>query len=158
MPSKAHRTLLTNKKKKEFLELIRSGSSVTSAAQKVGISRRYAYDLREADQAFASEWDEAWEDARDLEKEKLEKEADRRAMGYQRELSFKGRKTDDSVTEYSDNLIMFRLKRLDPAYKDSHKVEVNVGTDRLDEVAAASMGNALEPDTDDVPEKGSSAE
>ena len=52
----------------------------------------------------------------------LEAEVHRRGViGVERPLVHHGRRTGDYITEYSDNLLMFRAKRLDPAYKDNYQ-------------------------------------
>ena len=52
--------------------------------------------------------------------EKLEAEADRRAVeGTDHPVIYKGEITA-TYKEYSDNLLMFRMKKLDPQYKDNY--------------------------------------
>ena len=52
--------------------------------------------------------------------EKLEAEADRRGMeGIEKPIYYKGERVD-AVREYSDNLLMFRTKKLRPEYRDNH--------------------------------------
>ena len=58
--------------------------------------------------------------------ETLDVEIDRRAVdGIDKPVYYKGEKVD-TVKEYSDNLLMFRRKKLDPSYRDNYVV--NVGT------------------------------
>jgi hypothetical protein len=53
---------------------------------------------------------------------KVEAEINRRGVeGWDEPLHHKGQLTGDVVRRYSDNLLMFRAKRLDPAYKDNHQ-------------------------------------
>jgi hypothetical protein len=154
MPSKAQRTLLTKKRRETFLSAISSGATVQEACQAAGFSKQFAY----AEAKRNPEFNEAWESANDDKKEIFEKELARRALGYERPLTFKGLRTGQSVTEHSDLLLMFLLKKLDPSYRDQNKVELNVQGDRLGELADAISGKAEEFDPVDVPEKGSSAE
>lgn len=52
--------------------------------------------------------------------EKLEAEVDRRAIeGIDHPVIYKGSITD-SYKEYSDNLLMFRLKKLRPEYRENY--------------------------------------
>jgi len=52
--------------------------------------------------------------------EKLEAEVDRRGIeGIDKPIYYKGERVD-TIREYSDNLAMFRLKKLRPQYKDSY--------------------------------------
>ena len=49
----------------------------------------------------------------------IEAEIDRRGrIGIDIPVFWRGQRVD-TVKEYSDNLLMFRAKRLDPAYKDN---------------------------------------
>ena len=58
--------------------------------------------------------------------ETLDAEIDRRGVdGIDKPIYYKGEKVD-TVKEYSDNLLMFRRKKLDPTYRDNYVV--NVGT------------------------------
>ena len=66
---------------KAFLSSLARLGNVRLACETAEIDRRTAYYLREADEAFAAEWDQALEDSADL----LEQEARRRAeQGVQR--------------------------------------------------------------------------
>ncbi len=52
----------------------------------------------------------------------VEKEIHRRAIeGVDKPLHHQGRLTGDVIKEHSDNLLMFRAKRLDPEYRDNPK-------------------------------------
>ena len=56
--------------------------------------------------------------------ETLDAEIDRRAVqGIDKPVFYKGEKVD-TVKEYSDNLLMFRRKKLDPTYRDNYIVNV----------------------------------
>lgn len=58
----------------------------------------------------------------------VEKEIHRRAIeGIEKPIYYKGERVD-TIMEYSDNLLMFRAKRLDPEYRDNLKQQqVNSG-------------------------------
>ena len=54
--------------------------------------------------------------------EKLEAEVDRRAIeGIDHPVIYKGSITD-TYKEYSDNLLMFRLKKLRPEYRENYSI------------------------------------
>lgn len=85
------------------------------------MSRTGVYDARESDPSFADEWDEAVSEYVDS----LEQEADRRAyLGVDKPVFYKG---DQIATtkEYSDTLMMFRLKALRPyVYRERQDLTV----------------------------------
>ncbi len=78
------------------------------------------------------EFREACELAKQLYIERLEKEVDRRAFEGQRRLKFNKnglvqRDENGGVYEewnFDSNLAMFRLKRLDPSYRERHEVSM----------------------------------
>jgi hypothetical protein len=96
----------------QFLQELERTGNVTLSAKVAGVSRRNIYKLRDADEEFREEWDEAI----DARVEKLEAEADRRAVeGVETPVFYKGERCDGGdVREYSDTLLMFRLKALKP--------------------------------------------
>lgn len=94
-------------RKRRFLRAVAEGSSVLAASRKAGRNPRTFYRWRDEDEAFADRWREA--DL--LGTERLAGEVRDRALDRQ----------DDK----SHLLLMFELKRRDPAYRDSHQVEIN---------------------------------
>lgn len=115
-----NRTIWTPEKREQFLAQLFEHGNVTVAARAVGVARSTAYNAREADPDFAAEWDNSVQSYADL----LEYEADRRAMhGVAKPLLYKG-VTVAHVQEYSDALLMFRLKSLRPdKYRERASVE-----------------------------------
>jgi len=87
----------------KFLRSLAKSPSVSLAAQQAGISRRSAYNAREADPEFA----EAWDDALNQSVDTLEHSI------YQRALK------DDS------QLAMFILKAFRPFYRESSRMELD---------------------------------
>lgn len=71
------RTIRTDRARAAFLSMLSETCNVSEAARSARISRRAAYDWRDAEQQFAKEWDEAEQAAVD----KLEKVAWDRATG-----------------------------------------------------------------------------
>jgi hypothetical protein len=109
------RTIRTPQKRGKFLENLRKHGNVTIAAKSIGSAHRTVYDWRADDPTFKEEWDDAMRQYSTV----LEAEADRRAVeGTRRPVYYQGQVVG-YVDEYSDTLLMFRLKKLDPqGYKD----------------------------------------
>src|SRR5690349_19315445 len=98
---------LTRARQECFLKALSDSGSVTTAAAVAGTSRTRVYELRQADPAFAS----AWEDAEEIAADRLEDEARRRAVeGVAEPLVSAGKLVRDdtgqpvTVQRYSDNL------------------------------------------------------
>lgn len=85
-----------------FLLTLRENGNVRAACEQAGISRKTAYQHREASKEFMAQWDEALEDAIDT----LEEEARKRA------------------TNNSDTLLIFLLKAHRPdKYRETTRQE-----------------------------------
>lgn len=109
-------TKLTPKKREEFLFVLAETGSVTVAAREIAMNRQYMYEVRKKDEAFSEAWDEAAEIGRQNVLEVMEEECDRRALkGVAKDVYYQGTVVGQ-VREYSDALLMFRMKRLDPRY------------------------------------------
>jgi hypothetical protein len=103
---KARRTARTDRARETFLEVLRQSCNVSEAARAAGIGRRTAYDWRDADEAFAADWDDAEQEAAD----KLEREAWRRAVeGVDKPVTHQGIITA-TYKEYSDRMLEILLK------------------------------------------------
>lgn len=115
----ANLTILTPKKREQFVSQLYEHGNVTLAARAVGVSRQAMYQAREQDPELRAAWEDAIESYADL----LEAEADRRAVvGVRRPIVYQGEVVDVDYREYSDSLLMFRLKALRPKkYRDSVK-------------------------------------
>lgn len=119
-------TELTASKKEVFFKVYRKTHNVTEACGIAEINRISVYDWRKSDPKFAREWQEIQEQYI----EKLEREADRRGVdGIDHPVIHQGVITT-TYKEYSDNLLMFRLKRLDPQYRD--RLQITVDKDDTD--------------------------
>jgi len=94
-----------------FFDMLRKTGNVSAAARHAGRPRAYFYRLRKHDADFASDWDDALEEAADW----LELEALRRAIdGTEEGRYFRGEMIG-TITRYSDSLLMFLLKARRPA-------------------------------------------
>jgi hypothetical protein len=104
-----------------FLSALAEHGFVTRAARSAGINRDTARKARKNDPAFAAAWAEAMAEY----VENLEAEADRRAYrGTARPVFYQGEKCGE-IQEYSDTLLIFRLKALKPdVYADRSKHEL----------------------------------
>lgn len=117
----ANRTKRTPEKRAKFLRTLAETGSITKAHEAACIGRSLVYEWRDQDEAFAAEMAAALE----VYKEALEAEADRRAVnGVDRPVFYQGVKVA-TVRDYSDTLLMFRLKKLDPNYRDRVSAEVS---------------------------------
>ncbi|MGE4194710.1 MAG: hypothetical protein AB7E51_15090 [Pseudodesulfovibrio sp.] len=112
----ANRTKWTEKKRAEFLEALRETGTVTKSAKAVSFSTTRLYELRAEDETFRAEWDAAQKVGEKSLLESMEREADRRAMKGTCKAVFHKGKPCGFVREYSDTLLMFRMKKLDPRY------------------------------------------
>ena len=119
---------LTAKKREQFLQYLRDESTVLEACAKIVISNFTIYKHRRKDEDFRRDWDEAIEEADAKKLATMEQEADRRAVeGNLRPVYYKGQ-VAGAVREYSDNLLMFRMKSLAPnKYRDNATVEIELG-------------------------------
>ena len=62
---------------------------------------------------------------------RMAEEADRRGIdGVDKGIYWQGERVA-TEKQYSDNLLMFRMKKLDPAYRDSNQVDVNLKTENV---------------------------
>jgi hypothetical protein len=112
---------LTRARQERFLKALSDTGSVTTAAAVAGTSRTRVYELRKADLAFAS----AWQEAEEIAADRLEDEARRRALeGVPEPLVSAGKlvRNDDgqpiAVRRYSDNLLLALLKAHRPPRRE----------------------------------------
>ena len=111
----------TEARQRRFQEALADTGSVSAAAV-AGTSRTRVYELRKADQAFAS----AWQEAEEIAADRLEDEAGRRALEGIPELLVSGGgklvRDDEgnpiTVRRYSDNLLLALLKAKRPPRRE----------------------------------------
>lgn len=106
-----------------FLKVLEERGNVTRAAEAVGIDRSTAYAARDADAEFKAKWEDAMKGYMDF----LQGVCDQRATEGVK-VPVVGRIGDgmDGILGYeskpSDQLLMFRMKRLDPSYVERREV------------------------------------
>jgi hypothetical protein len=116
----ANRAKRTENLDDHFVDAIAEGRTVSAACGLAGYSRRVVYEWRAADAAFRERWDEAVAIAID----RLEAEADRRAVEGTFEPVFYQGAECGQVRKYSDVLLIFRLKALKPEmYRERAAIE-----------------------------------
>lgn len=93
-----------------FLDLLSEGLSVCEACERADLPRRSVYNRRRDDPTFRQQWDESLRMAADT----LEAEADRRGRdGWSEDVYYRGQVVGQR-RRYSDRMLMFRLKALNP--------------------------------------------
>lgn len=118
---------LSKKKKRVFLDTLAKTGRVTESARSVGYTTtQHLHKMRREDEDFAEQWDLAVAAAKDV----LEAEAIRRAHDGVLEPTYHKGEIVGYTTKYSDALLMFVLKKLDPEYRDtgrSGSTNINFG-------------------------------
>lgn len=106
-----------------FFAAIAKGMTIHDAADGVSYNWSYVYQRRREDTEFAK----LWEDADEKATQRLEREADRRAMGWEDPIyNKKGQKIAGNYKS-SDTLLIFRLKAKRPeVYRERIGVEAQV--------------------------------
>jgi hypothetical protein len=121
----ANRTTRTPEKDAIFLEALRNGASISSAAKSAAYGRTSIYQWRKDNADFAAAWDEALDEGTDV----LEDEVMRRARDGVDEPRFYEGEVCGYVRKYSDTLAIFLLKARRPEKygdKAEHKVSDNL--------------------------------
>lgn len=136
-------SIRTPEKEAEFLAVLADTCNVSKACAHAGIGRVTVYEWRDADPDFAARWDQAKRIGADI----LEEEALRRAVeGVQEPVYYQGTLVD-TVTKYSDTLLMFLAKGAKPeVYKDRVQSEISGpggAPIAIDDTAAAEKLKAL---------------
>ena len=121
----------TPEKAEAFFAALAETANVTKACAAIAITRRTAYNWREADPEFAAGWDRAMKAA----VLGLEDEAHRRAFeGLDKPVFYQGSECG-AVREDSATLAIFLLKAHTPEkYRENSKVELS-GSLRLSEMS-----------------------
>jgi len=104
------KVIRSSEKDDAFFDALASGKPAGMSAASVGYSLAALVEWRKADADFARRWREA----DNLAIERMEAEADRRAVdGTDRPVFHQGKRSGE-IREYSDTLLIFRLKARRP--------------------------------------------
>ncbi len=114
---------ISHPKKRALLNaLLETGGNVTRSADAAKVDRRTHYDWLDKDPVYVQVFKKCKERAIDV----LEAEAIRRAAeGVNEPVYYQGEVVGERKV-YSDLLLMFLMKKLDPSYKDSHQQNVGI--------------------------------
>ena len=114
---------LTQRHKSEFLANFKEGRYICAAARKTGVNPSTVWDWRQDDEEFCKAFDAMRILVEQQIIAKLEAEADRRGFsGVVRGIYHKGERVAEE-REYSDTLLIFRLKGLSPEkYRERHEL------------------------------------
>ncbi len=119
-------------KKKDFLKALRTTGLVTDACKIARIGRRTPYDWAQKSEEFAEAMEAARTDGEMVLLDEVRKEARRRGIeGWDDPIVYQGQisKTKDpktgeevplTVRKWSDNLLMYWGKYLDPRFRDNY--------------------------------------
>ncbi len=163
-----HRTAQALKKKTEeakarLLEARRATDYLTEACKIAGVGVRTVYDWKESDEAFAEAYEAAKQQADAVYLEELRKEVKRRGLhGVEEPVIYGGkpRMVKDPVTgkmvpltvrRFSDNLLMFEVKRRDPAYRDNYPA-IDIHSSGPSSVKIVLEGSADDTDGESEPQ------
>lgn len=140
-------TELTALKLEAFLKNFARTGNVSKACKASKLSRQAYYDHKKADPDFAQRVKEAEE----AFVESMEAEADRRAMKGTLKPVFHLGKEVGHIRQYSDTLLIFRLKALRPdKYRERAEVEhKGEGVISIQINAPANVADARDPGADD---------
>ena len=109
----------TQEKKQQFLDAFAINGTVTKSVFPLGLTHSAVYWQLDNDPEFKEAFHKAKAEAEKIELEALEAEIKRRGLeGYDHPVIHQGKITA-SYKKFSDNLLMFRTKRVDPAYRDN---------------------------------------
>ncbi len=124
---------------------------VAEAARRAKVDKSLHYWWLKTDEAYAGAFDTAKMQTMDT----IDSEIVRRGVkGYEEDIVYKGEVTG-KVKRFSDNLLMFRAKRLDPAYKDSYDAgKFNIGNIEIKIVPPKKLGPVIEAEATEVETEG----
>lgn len=112
---------VTRKQREQFLDALREGFTLTSAAAAAGRDRRRFWELRVEDPAFNEAVLEAYGEGT----EALIDEARRRAIEGWEERVYRASGLVGTVRKFSDSLLLRLLASRDPSWRESANVHVN---------------------------------
>lgn len=121
MTNRPHKPAVWDK----FLEAVEAGNDLHASCKIAGIAYVTQWLHRKNHPDFAKRFDEAYEAGRANMLAAMEAEADRRGITGTLKPVFQGGKKVGAIREYSDTLLIFRMKKLDPSYRDRATAEIN---------------------------------
>lgn len=116
---------------RKFVDQLRLEPNVTNAAIAAGVNRQYVYDVRNEDQDFAREWDEALA----VSVDKAEAELFRRAVEGVSKPVYQGGQLVGEIQEYADTLLIFLLKSHRPERYRERSENFNIDVSMLNDEA-----------------------
>jgi hypothetical protein len=115
---------VTDNARAVFLTELEQGASLTKAAQVAGFDRRSFQRLRFDPDGGLTEFGQQVAEAVEAGTDTLIDEAKRRAAdGYEKPV-YQGGVLVGHVREYSDQLLIFLIKKRDPSYRENHQVQL----------------------------------
>jgi hypothetical protein len=141
---------ISHVKKRAFLAAIATTGRITVACKEAGIDWKSHYYWLKHDQSYV----EAFHRAMDIAADGFEEEVFRRAFkGYQEELSYKGRKTGQTVKKFSDVLAIFALKGLRPhKYRENLQANLTVNVPVAVQIIVPAAVQGTNSDRSEHPE------
>lgn len=109
-----------------FIVMLGQHGNVTWALRAAKLDRGYAYDRKATDAEFGA----AWEESRRIGLDVLKDEAWRRAHEGVSEPKFHNGRICGHVQKYSDALLMFLIKQIDPSYREHFDLTLGNAGDR----------------------------
>lgn len=118
--SRKRRVVASDERKATFLQALIDGDCVIDAARKAGCDRHTFYARRRTEPDFAAAWDDAYERGTD----RLEREAERRAIEGVDDFKVGPGGELVPIRKYSDVLLIFLLKARRPGkFRDNVTVQ-----------------------------------
>lgn len=142
MPAPASPEVIAERKKAKFLrELYANGGFIERTIRDCKTSRRWFNETCNEDEEFAQTVDVVLNATNEL----IEQEVYRRAVtGNEKPLTHQGRLTGETVTEYSDNLLMFLAKaRMPHKYRDLPQKGLDVSREEMTAVIKEYMDKRM---------------
>ena len=103
-----------------FLEALKGTGMVKQACEIAGIARQTPYEWCQKSVEFAEAMDNARATGEKVLLDEVKQEVRRRGLeGVEEPLSYQGKLTGDTVRKWSDLLLMFYGKYLDPRFRDN---------------------------------------
>lgn len=115
-------SFISTGRKRKLLKAFASTGRIMASCESQNVPWQTHYSWLQDDEGYAADFARAKEMVCDL----IEGEVIRRGSeGWDRKVGFKdGRWQGDTQREYDSNLLMFQAKKLNPAYRENHKIDI----------------------------------